>query len=236
MNKLTKKLLVLFTALSMLLLNVPTFASAEIGPKVNINNSSEVKAFSSAGQPKFKDVPFTHWASYYIEILALAGVITGHPDGTFKPETSITRAEFATIFVNTFYGKEGLVEYEDEFKDVKAGKWYSNHIATAVYMGVISGYEDGTFKPDKSISRTEMAAIISSYLEDDVTVTSEETTKILSQFKDSGSIQSWARTHVAKLIKSGIMSGMSQTQFSPNGIATRAQSASVIYRLVEFYI
>ncbi|KNF09690.1 S-layer domain-containing protein [Gottschalkia purinilytica] len=213
MNRFTKKLFVLFTALSMLLLSVPTFAEGD--------------------QPVFKDVPANHWASEYIEALALGEILTGYSDGTFKPEKSITRAEFTTLIVSLI--DEELSTYEGDFTDVKAGEWHANYIATAVEYGLIAGYSDETFKPNKSISRAEMAVIMSRLFESETNLTAEQTTQILSQFKDNASIPSWAKADLAKVVKSGLISGMSKTEFSPNSTATRAQAATVIYRAAEIY-
>lgn len=108
----------------------------------------------------YSDVPSTKWSSTPIATLAKGGYITGRPDGTFAPEADITRAEFATIAARF----SGDVEtHETDFSDVD-GHWAENYIKVCVANGWITGYTDGTFKPDQSITRAEAMAIVNRML------------------------------------------------------------------------
>lgn len=108
----------------------------------------------------YSDVPSTKWSSTPIATLAKGGYITGRPDGTFAPEADITRAEFATIAARF----SGDVETgETNFSDVN-GHWAENYIKVCVANGWITGYTDGTFKPDQNITRAEAMAIVNRML------------------------------------------------------------------------
>lgn len=108
----------------------------------------------------YSDVPQTKWSSTPIATLAKGGYITGRPDGTFAPEADITRAEFATIAARF----SGDVETrETNFSDVD-GHWAESYIKVCVANGWITGYTDGTFKPDQNITRAEAMAIVNRML------------------------------------------------------------------------
>ncbi|KNF07183.1 S-layer-like domain-containing protein [Gottschalkia purinilytica] len=215
-NKFLKQLFVLFIALSVVLVNT-SVSTVAYGTNIS-----------------FKDVPNNHWAKQYIETLASSGTISGYPDGTFKPENNVTRGEFSRLIVDPFF--KNLSTDSGNFKDVSVGDWYSSYVATAVDNGLIAGYEDKTFKPNNNITRVETAVIVGRFLKNDISVTDNEVNNILSKFNDKAQIPNWAKTDVARIIKSGIMSGVSNTQFSPNSNTTRAQAATVIYGTISFKI
>ena len=106
---------------------------------------------------KFTDVPADTWYSNAISTLTNMGVLSGYKDGTFRPNAPITRAEYATIAVS-FY-KETVKDYQGTFSDVPQGQWYTQYVETAAAFGLISGYPDGTFAPNKNISRAEACTI-----------------------------------------------------------------------------
>ncbi|MED4955399.1 S-layer homology domain-containing protein [Paenibacillus macerans] len=108
----------------------------------------------------FSDVGNTRWSNKHISTMENAGIITGYPDGTFKPGQYITRAEFAAI-ASRF---DKLDERQnDTFTDI-TGHWAEKYIASAANKGWIKGYTDGTFKPDQYITRAEAAKFINSVL------------------------------------------------------------------------
>src|SRR5665648_1148838 len=98
-----------------------------------------------------------HWAEATIQSWVDNGLIKGYPDGTFKPDNNITRAEFITLVNRAFeYTKTAPIS----FTDVNQNAWYASAIGVAVEAGYISGYPDGTMKPENPISREEAATII----------------------------------------------------------------------------
>lgn len=104
----------------------------------------------------YPDVDASDWYNNAISTLTYAGTLTGMPDGTFKPDNDITRAEFATIAVR-FFG--GNYEGEDLFTDI-AGHWANKYINLAATLGLVNGKPDGTFDPDAPITRAEAMAIV----------------------------------------------------------------------------
>ena len=106
----------------------------------------------------YSDVGPDDWFNNAVSTLSGMGILGGYEDGTFRPDAGITRAEFAKISVSFF-------EYEDAaaeniFTDVAEGSWCESFIAAAAQLGLIEGYEDGSFRPDTGITRAEACTII----------------------------------------------------------------------------
>ena len=109
----------------------------------------------------FSDVAKSHWAANYIGYMQQFGIITGYADGSFRPDASVTRAEFAAI-ASRF---ERLTEGTKSFSDVTSSHWAAKYINFAATRGWVNGYADGTFKPNNSITRAEVAAVTCRLLE-----------------------------------------------------------------------
>ena len=114
---------------------------------------------------KFKDVPDTHWAYEAIEKLADIGIISGYGDKTFKPSGLLTRAEVCVMLANASKKYDDNIKYILAFEDVKPGSWYENKVNFCTQRGYIKGYPDGTFKPDKNITRAEFAVMLVRFME-----------------------------------------------------------------------
>ena len=106
----------------------------------------------------YTDVARDAWYNNAISTLSNLGIIDGYEDGSFRPNSPITRAEFTKIAVSFFEYAD--IEYEGTFSDVAEGRWYTQFVAAAVEMGLIEGYPDGTFRPDASITRAEACTIV----------------------------------------------------------------------------
>ena len=106
----------------------------------------------------YSDVPADKWYNNAVSTLSRLGVISGYPDGTFRPDASITRAEFAKIAVS--FCKYGSTTYSGCFSDVKASDWFSTCVETARNSNLIAGYPDGTFRPNNAITRAEACTIV----------------------------------------------------------------------------
>lgn len=109
----------------------------------------------------FSDVAKSHWAANYIGYMQQFGIITGYADGSFRPDASVTRAEFAAI-ASRF---EKLTEGNKSFSDVPSSHWAAKYINFAATRGWVNGYADGTFQPNNSITRAEVAAVTCRLLE-----------------------------------------------------------------------
>ena len=137
------------------------------------------------------DNPFTdiddHWAKEYILIMNELGIVKGYEDRTFRPESQITRAEFATMISR--FEKVGTLEVETNFVDVPRDHWAYDTINYARIMGWISGYEDGTFRPNNSITRAEAVTIINRMLiriGDIDKINSDKTLNVFNDIDDHG--------------------------------------------------
>ena len=115
------------------------------------------KAYSNT----FSDVPKGCWAANYVGYMQQFGVITGYSDGSFRPDAPVTRAEFAAI-ASRF---EKLTEGSKSFTDVPDTYWAARYINFAATRGWVTGYSDGTFKPEDPITRAEVAAVTCRLLE-----------------------------------------------------------------------
>ena len=124
----------------------------------------------------FSDVAKSHWAANYIGYMQQFGIITGYADGSFRPDASVTRAEFAAI-ASRF---ERLTEGTKSFSDVPGSHWAAKYINFAATRGWVNGYADGTFRPNNSITRAEVAA---------------DTCRLLERNAD----QSYIRSHLSEL-------------------------------------
>lgn len=109
----------------------------------------------------FSDVAKSHWAANYIGYMQQFGIITGYADGSFRPDASVTRAEFAAI-ASRF---ERLTEGTKSFSDMPGSHWAAKYINFAATRGWVNGYADGTFRPNNSITRAEVAAVTCRLLE-----------------------------------------------------------------------
>lgn len=115
---------------------------------------------------KFIDVPSDRWYTHLITSLEDEGIIKGYDDGTFRPDNSILRCEFAAVVVRFFEDRAGKITPVDiDFKDVDENHWSYEYIRKAVAQGFVVGYPDGTFKPDAYITRAEVVTIVNRLLQ-----------------------------------------------------------------------
>ena len=158
-----------------------------------------------------------HWAEASIKELVGLGAISGYPDGTFKPDRNITRAEFVTALVKAFTFE---VRGGETFADT-AEHWAKDYIAAAAANGIAGGFDDNTFRPEEPITREQMAAMI-------VRAAKIPSAAGKPSFNDSGSISPWAGEVVVAATENGIIKGYPDNTFRPQGSATRAEAAVVI--------
>lgn len=110
----------------------------------------------------YSDVETTHWASDYIQSATNAGIFIGYKDNSFHPDDPITRAEFATV-VAKYMQVKNVKPFEEVYKDL-SGHWAQNYIEEIKRLKIIEGYEDGTFRPDLPIKRSEAVTMINKML------------------------------------------------------------------------
>ena len=163
-----------------------------------------------------------HWAKDYIAEMVDQGIISGYPDGTFKPEGKITRAEFASLLVRGFQLPIGGSKV---FSDT-ANHWAKDFIAAAYSQGIISGYSEYEFGPDDPITREQMAVMIVKAARPDADVEGKT-------FADNNSIADWARQAVIIATGNNIISGYPDNTFRPKSNTTRAEAAVVLSKALH---
>jgi hypothetical protein len=164
----------------------------------------------------FNDVA-GHWALDSIMKLVNLGCISGYPDGSFRPDSTITRAEFATVLVKAFkLENNGGKTFADT-----AAHWAKESIATAAANGLVNGYAGGIFGPDDLITREQMAVMI-------VKAAKLAPAAGGPRFADNSSVSGWAGEAIATATQNGIIKGYSDNTVRPGGSATRAEAVTVI--------
>ena len=175
------------------------------------------------------DVAFSdiagHWAEASIKQAVNNGIVKGFTDGTFKPNQIVSRAEFAVMLINALkpQGAGADLTFTDT---AKIGAWAKEAVAQAVKAGMISGYEDGSFRPDAKITRAEMAKMIANALK--LSVESDATT----DFADDMDIPTWAKGAVAAMKSLGIVAGTGNNRFNPDAPTTRAEAVTVLLKML----
>ena len=108
----------------------------------------------------YSDVPGNKWYNNAVSTLSNMGIICGYPDGTFRPDAPITRAELAKIAASFFSDPRVAATYDGRFSDVHGAEWYISYLMTALEEGLIEGYPDGSFRPNRPITRAETCTIV----------------------------------------------------------------------------
>ena len=183
---------------------------------VQVDHFTMFAVMVAVQEPALTDIA-GHWAFDSINKLLATGCIGGYPDGTFRPDHHITRAEFITALVKAF----GLEQKEGKSFTDTAGHWAEEYIATAAACGIVNGYDGGNFGPDELITREQMAVIIVKAAK--IAPAAEN-----PSFDDSDSISGWAAEAVNTAAGSGIMKGYPDNTIRPQGNATRAEAVTVI--------
>ncbi len=181
--------------------------------------------------PAFSDVPETYWGYDAISSLGGQGYVSGYPDGTFRPNDDITRAEFVSIMDKALK----LAPYTvptPTFSDVSPGAWFDQMVETAVYAGIAKGFGDGTFRPESNITREELACVLVQALGQQDEAMADMSGK--TDFTDDAGISAWARGFVVLAVKDGLLKGYPDGSFRPQGYATRAEACATIENFLKF--
>jgi hypothetical protein len=178
----------------------------------------------------FQDVQ-GNWAGNAIQDLSSQNIITGYPDGSFRPNGNITRAEFSAVMVKAL-GLNASATGAQTFNDVPSNNWAYPAIESVRSAGLVSGYPGGLFAPTRNLTRAEAIAILSNAsrmpMPNDAAVN-----QILAGYRDSGSIPGWARPGVAAAIQAGIYASNpgQGNAINPTQPASRADVAAMVENL-----
>jgi len=173
---------------------------------------------------KFSDIS-NHWAEASIKQAVSSGIVKGYTDGTFKPNATVTRAEFAVMLMNALkpQGDGAELKFTD---NAKIGTWAQKAVAQAVQAGIIKGNQDGSFRPNAEVTRAEMAVMIANALGQPIEANAA------TGFADDKDIPAWAKGSVAIVKQAGIVQGKSGNKFAPQDHATRAEAVTVLLKLL----
>lgn len=169
-----------------------------------------------------------HWAAFYIDHLTARGLIAGYPDGSFKPQDSISRAEFATLVVSVLH-KQGeastLQQGRSSFSDCQ-GNWAQGSIEMAYELGLTYGARGSRFEPERDTTREEAAVILS------VALGCPEAERPALKFSDAAQISEDAVPYIACALSKGLINGMPDGSFRPGDPLSRAQVAVIMNRFM----
>lgn len=182
---------------------------------------------TEAAQQTFKDVPDNYYAHTEITNLVDRGIIKGFSNGTFKPEQQVTRAEFATILARALDWPLA----ESNFKDVNKSSALYDGVSRAHNASIARGFADGTFKPNKLVTREDMAVMIdrAMQLKAPYTYTKE------LDFTDSHKIGAYSKTAIERLYFYNVMGAYTGTNFEGATPGTRAETARIIYNMLKVF-
>ena len=153
------------------------------------------------------------------------GLMTGTSATTFEPNTPLSRA----MLVAVLHRLEGSPQASaGDFTDVADGDWYAQAVNWAASVGVVNGFDDGSFQPNTAITREQLAAILCNYAQYKGFDTS--TSGDLSTYSDAASVSDWAQESVEWMVGSGLLGGYEDSTLRPQGTTTRAEVASVLQR------
>ncbi|WP_170291866.1 S-layer homology domain-containing protein [Heliobacterium mobile] len=190
-----------------------------------------ISFFLFAGQVMAAETPYVpmtdiqgHWAEPSIQECVDMAIVRGNPDGTYRPNATISRAEFLALVVRAFDIPAGTEEVT--FPDVKKGDWFLPELEAAQKAGIAGGYPDGTFRPTKGVSRAEMVAMVVRAARQDLSPLQAGST-----FPDVP--DGWMTEPVRLALQSGIVGGYADGRFYPDKQANRAEAAVVMLRALD---
>ncbi|MBZ5496642.1 MAG: S-layer homology domain-containing protein [Acidobacteriia bacterium] len=209
-----------------------TSASLTVG-----KNAIMVEGFNSSGKLiaskklrilrliTYPDVARDYWAAEQVSYIGTLGIIQGYPDGTFRPEGNITRAELSTLLIRTVASGDANVPAAAGviFKDVPLRHWAAKYVNLASLKGIVKGYPDNTFKPNANITRAEGLAMIARF--GGVT----ELAYAGTEFADVNA-RHWAAPIIAGAFREGMLIHFKDQPFEPSKKLNRAEAVEMLYR------
>jgi len=182
-------------------------------------------SFSYAVSNRFSDVLDSHWANEAIKVLNDYGIINGYPDGTFKPDNTISRAEFAKLIVSVL-NLDTSAAKDTNYSDVSKTHWAYKYIKTI--SPLLPTSKSSKFYPDEPIIRQDVATAIINAVEWE---NKEYNQKTIEKFTDSELISGDYQKYIAIAVENELMNGNADGSFNPKGNLTRAEVAQLVYNI-----
>lgn len=172
-----------------------------------------------------------HEAEADIQLIANKWIMQGVSQTSFAPDASLTRAELAALLVRALGWMEP--EHGRSFADVSLDSWYTPSVTAAHSLGLLTGYEDGSFRPNAQLTHEQLAAVISRALA--LAGKAPQTNGLPPDaFADADTIAPWAAEPVAMLLEAGLLQSSESANFSPKAPVTRAESAVILRRMLQY--
>ncbi|MEH1929341.1 glycoside hydrolase family 10 protein [Nostoc sp.] len=182
---------------------------------------------------RFSDIQ-NHWARLFITALAQRGIVSGLPNSTYRPDNSLTRAEFAAIIAKAFPTVSQKRQYVP-FVDVPTNYWAAGAIQAAYEKAFISGFPDNTFRSANRITKAEVLVSLVAGLEIATKVKPNLLSALLQIYQDSVQIPGYSRNHIAIATSAGLVVNFPNVKLlNPNLAATRADVAVIIYQTLVY--
>lgn len=208
----------------------------EVEAPLNLGkNTIKIEALDNAGKVletdkirvlrliTYPDVAKTYWGFEQIGYIGTLGIIKGYPDGNFKPEGNITRAELSALLARTKVTESSIpTPIMKLFSDLPLSHWAAKYINLSAKLGVVKGYPDGTFRPQANITRAEGLAMIARFGEVKEGSYGQEFTDVARNY--------WAAPIIAGAYKAGMLQHFAGQPFEPNKKLTRAEAVEMLYR------
>lgn len=240
MKKLIKKLSA-FGLCAVLTINMNVVAYADILDDIIGNESNDTETIDNTGNDLLENIIIPtadetkaavifsdiegHWAKEWIINAVNLGFVTGYEDGTFRPDRTITRAEFSTLLNKAMQiGTTNKIS----FSDVNEGEWFYKEIQKSVAAGFFSGYENNTFRPNNPIKREEVAKVVSGAI-----TTGNIGGEGATLLSDYNNIQEWAKQSVNTVYNKGYILGYPNKTYMPARALTRGEAVKIIFEIVD---
>lgn len=185
-------------------------------------------SFNPANADVYKDVPADYWANKEITAVVKDGVLS-LTKNYFNPETTVSRSDFNSALLKTLGYTSANADVNNPFSDVNAERADYADILLSSNIGLIYGYTDGTFKPDRIMTKAEAASVISHITKD-----FKGNTQVLNQFTDKNDVPAWAKAQFAKTVDLGIyVNYPNENELLPNKDLNRAEAAVLLHKLSQ---
>lgn len=180
-----------------------------------------------ASASNFPDVSQDYWARPFIQALAERNILTGFPDGTFKPEQAVTRAEFAAIIQKAFNQTQARQLPAGGFRDVPSNYWAASAITRAYEAGFMSGYPDNSFRPNQRIPKVQAIVALTSGLR----LNAGDAATLSNYYSDASAIPNYATGQVAAATQANLVVNYPERKVFNSEVAlTRAEAAAHLYQ------
>ena len=193
------------------------------GVRIPLNGSATVAIVDNSRE--FEDVSAESWAADAVAFASAHEMFNGTSGTTFSPELSMSRAMLATVLYNLESNPD--TAFSGTFADVEGGAWYAESVSWAANCGIVTGYGDGSFGADNSITREQLAVMLWRY------AGSPTANEQALDFTDAGQASGYAMEALAWAAANGILNGYGDGRIDPTGLATRAQAAQMLKNFME---